>query len=473
MMKRTFILLAMFLFAVTSMIPAAEPAQLYTGAAAVDITPPIGFRLRGYFDERISTGVHDPIYFKALALQQGEKTAILLVSDTCSIPTSSTNPIRDEIAQKTGVPRESIIICATHSHTGPLFNGPLRKYLHTRAMAQNNGVDPCEPLDYEHFFIERGVEAIQKALENLRPSVLDEGQKELFGISFNRRFIMKDGSVRFNPGFDNPDKVRPAAGIDPMLTFLLFSDAETETPISSFTNFALHLDTTEGTLISGDYPYYLSAALQSRFGEDFVSVFGIGTAGDINHFDFAGGSEPRQAAEIGTILGLEAFSMIFHHGLDRVTPSLDTHAEILEWPKQKFTDEELEKAESLLHLAVAPEGEGLPFLDRARAEKIVNCSLHPDLLRLDVQAIRLSDDLAIVSLPGEIFVDLGDAIRKNSPFKRTIVLELAQGDYLYVPTLKAFEEGSYETINTILAPGGGEALVDKALEVLRKLKEKK
>ena len=86
--------------------------------------------------------------------------------------------------------------------------------------------------------------------------------------------------------------------------------------------------------------------------------------------------------------------------------------------------------------------------------------------------MRISDDLAIVSLPGEIFVDLGNAIRENSPFKQTIVLELSQGDYLYVPTLKAFEEGSYETIDSVLAPGGGEAVVEKALEVLRKLKEK-
>ena len=52
---------------------------------------------------------------------------------------------------------------------------------------------------------------------------------------------------------------------------------------------------------------------------------------------------------------------------------------------------------------------------------------------------------------------------QESPFKQTIVLELAQGDYLYVPTLKAFEEGSYETIDSVLAPGGGEAVVEKVL----------
>ena len=471
-MKRLLLSVILLLLAAAGILSAAEPAPFYAGAAAVEITPPVGFRLRGYFDERISTGVHDPIYFKALALRQGEETAVLMFSDTCSIPTSSTDPIRDAIAEKRGIDREAIIICATHSHTAPLFCGPIRKHLHARAMAQNNGTDPCEPIDYEQFFIDRGIEAINTALDNLRPAVLDEGQKDLLGVSFNRRFIMKDGSVRFNPGFDNPDKIRPAAGIDPKFTFFLFKDANTDAPFTSLTNFALHPDTTEGTLISQDYPGYLSGVLQSRFGSDFVSVFGNGTAGDINHLDFAGGSEPRHASEIGTILGLNALEMTNHHGLGRVTPSLAFHGEILEWPKQKFTDKDLEEAENMMELAVAPEGKGLPFLDRARAEKIVNCSFYPDILPLDIQAVRISDDLAIVSLPGEIFVDLGNAIRENSPFKQTIVLELSQGDYLYVPTLKAFEEGSYETIDSVLAPGGGEAVVEKALEVLKKLKEK-
>lgn len=470
-MKRFLLSVILLLLSAAQGLFAADAAPLSAGAAAVDITPPVGYRLRGYFDERISTGVHDPIYFKALALRQGEKTAVLLFSDTCSIPTSSTDPIRDAVAEKTGIDREAIIICATHSHTGPLFCGPIRKHLHARAMAQNNGVDPCEPFDYEKFFIEQGIEAIETALAGLRPVVLDEGQKDLLGISFNRRFIMKDGSVRFNPGFDNPDKVRPAAGIDPKFTFFLFRDAETDAPFTSFTNFALHPDTTEGTLISQDYPGYLSSVLQARFGNDFVSVFGNGTAGDINHFDFAGGTEPRHASEIGTILGLNALEMTNHHGLVRVAPNLAACGEILEWPKQAFTDKDAENAENMMDLAVAPEGKGLPFLDRARAEKIVNCSSFPTILPLDIQAVRISDEIAIVSLPGEIFVDLGNAIREKSPFKQTIVLELAQGDYLYVPTLKAFEEGSYETIDSVLAPGGGEAVVEKALEVLKKLKE--
>ena len=181
-MKRFLLSAVLFFLAAAQGLFAADAAPLHVGAAAVDITPPVGYRLRGYFDERISTGVHDPIYFKALAFRQGEETAVLLFSDTCSIPTSSTDPIRDAVAREFGIDREAIVICATHSHTGPLFCGPIRKHLHARAMAQNNGVDPCEPIDYEKFFIERGIEAIRTALNRLRPTVLDEGQKDLPGV---------------------------------------------------------------------------------------------------------------------------------------------------------------------------------------------------------------------------------------------------------------------------------------------------
>ncbi len=88
---------------------------------------------------------------------------------------------------------------------------------------------------------------------------------------------------------------------------------------------------------------------------------------------------------------------------------------------------------------------------------------------MDIEGFRLSDKLAIVTMPGEIFVDLGQAIKKGSPFARTLIIELANQGIVYVPTKKAFEEGSYETINSRVAPGGGEMMVEHALEILGEL----
>jgi hypothetical protein len=93
-------------------------------------------------------------------------------------------------------------------------------------------------------------------------------------------------------------------------------------------------------------------------------------------------------------------------------------------------------------------------------------------LPMEVQVFRLSDDVAIVALPGEVFVELGLAIKKASPFATTLVIELANNSPAYIPTREAFFDGDYEVINSRVKPGGGEMLVDTALRLLRELTDK-
>ena len=89
---------------------------------------------------------------------------------------------------------------------------------------------------------------------------------------------------------------------------------------------------------------------------------------------------------------------------------------------------------------------------------------------LEIQAFQIHDDLAIVGLPGEVFVELGLAIKEQSPYSHTFVIELTNSHIAYVPTKEAFSRGGYETINSRLAPGGGEMMVESAVRLLRKLK---
>ncbi|HXI00051.1 MAG TPA: hypothetical protein VNI52_07260, partial [Sphingobacteriaceae bacterium] len=75
-------------------------------------------------------------------------------------------------------------------------------------------------------------------------------------------------------------------------------------------------------------------------------------------------------------------------------------------------------------------------------------------------------ETAIVGLPGEIFVELGLAIKKNSPFKNTTVLSLCNDKPSYVPTKKAFTEGSYEITRSRVEAGTGEIIVETAVKLL-------
>ena len=77
---------------------------------------------------------------------------------------------------------------------------------------------------------------------------------------------------------------------------------------------------------------------------------------------------------------------------------------------------------------------------------------------------------AIVSLPGEIFVELGLAIKKASPFKHTFIAELANGSIGYIPNRAAYPEGKYEIVSARCAEGSGEMLVDAAVKLLKELR---
>jgi len=88
-----------------------------------------------------------------------------------------------------------------------------------------------------------------------------------------------------------------------------------------------------------------------------------------------------------------------------------------------------------------------------------------------VQIFRLDPETAVVGLPGEVFVELGLAIKQASPFPVTMIVELSNDNPHYVPTQKAFAEGSYETVNSIVQSGGGEMLVDAAVKLLKELKQ--
>jgi hypothetical protein len=135
---------------------------------------------------------------------------------------------------------------------------------------------------------------------------------------------------------------------------------------------------------------------------------------------------------------------------------------------RQYTADEIAWAKEAMHKLDTPE---LPFLEQVKAYEIMNYVLRgPGPFPAEVQVFRLSDDVALVSLPGEVFADLGLAIKKASPFPVTMVVELAQDCPDYVPTRKAFTEGSYETVCSWIEPGGGEKLVETAARLLQEVK---
>jgi hypothetical protein len=438
-------------------LPAAD---LHAGRAAVKITPPPGIPMAGYYSIRLAEGTHDDLYAKALVFERDGMKAAMVACDLVGVDRYLVEAARKAIEASTGVKGENVMISATHSHTGPLLN--------QRFLAAVEG----EPLRIAKQYIaalpNRIAEAVKLAEANLTPADLQAGTGREESLSFNRRFLMKDGSVRFNPGKMNPDIVQPVGPTDPDVAVAYFESGGK--PLATYVNFALHLDTVGGTQFSADYPYTLGKLLARLKGPDMLTMFTIGTAGNINHVDVKSRDPqkgPGEATRIGTVLAGEVLKTY-----TRLKPvdvsALRVKREIVGLPAPKLEP----GAETRARAVAARFGKTDPpaFLDMVNALKVLDVfDLDGRALQAEVQVIALGDQIAWVGLPGEIFVELGTAIKKASPFPNTIIVELANGSISYVPNRKAYNEGAYEVISSRAAPGGGEMLADSAIRLLAAL----
>jgi len=442
---------------VCSAVTAQEP-PFQVGLAEIDITAPAGYRLDGYFTERLATGQKDPLKAKALVFQQGSTRAALVVTDLLGMPQSMSREVRARASARTGIPADSIAITATHTHTGPLFAGE-RARIFSELAAAKYGKDPLASVNYPEALGAKLVDVIVDANGRLSSAAMELVRTEDDRLSFNRRFHLKDGTVRFNPGVLNPEIVRPAGPIDPDLPFILFN--RDKKPIGSLTVFALHADTVGGTEYSADYPGQLAAELRREFGDGFISLFGLGTCGDINHIDVSG-RRKYDAWLIGRQLGVDVLSARPRQAIERA--ALAVASTRLSLPLRSVSAEQAAMAKANAPKIGTSE---LPFLAQVETATTLDLMRRGPTLDAEIQVLRLSPDLAVVLLPGEVFVDLGLAIKRGSPFRHTLVVELANDNPAYIPTEKAFKEGSYETVNSRIAPGGGERLAEAAIQLLK------
>ena len=446
-------------------VPVTGATKLTAGTAVTDITPPVDYRMSGYFRERLSTGTLNPLHAKAIVLRQGDECAALVFCDIIGLSLDVSSRARRQTAEKAGIPPENILIAATHTHTGPLYFGALRKHFHDLAMAEH-GRDPCEKVDYASELVTKIVKVVTEADAAAKPVRLEAGVADQRGLSFNRRFHMKDGTVRFNPGVLNPNIVRPAGPIDPEVGIVFFRDANAGSAAGALVNFALHLDTVGGTKYATDYPFYLEQSLRETLGQDFVLFFGTGTCGDINHIDVTK-RERLKTDYIGRMLAETVKTKV--PDLKAVTePALAVRSEIVQAPLHRYGPDKVAWARE--NIKKVGTGE-LSFLEQVEAYKILAIEMRgTETIPLEVQVFRLSRDVAVVGLPGEVFVDIGLAIKRASPFPTTLVIELCQDAPGYIPTKKAFAEGSYETVNSRIAPGGGEMMAKTAIRLLNTLR---
>ncbi len=440
----------------------ARGGTLLVGTSSVKITPPLGIPMAGYFHNRGAQGVHDDLYAKTLVMEKDGVRAALVVCDLIEIPRRVTDSVRARIDKDLRVPAGNVMISATHAHTGPVTADEADAY-------NLEGEMRAAVSAYTESLPGKLVEGVRLALQNLRGVSVSTAVGTENSLSFNRRFFMKDGTVGWNPGKLNPGILRPAGPVDPQVPVVYFETGEGR-PVATYVNFAMHLDTVGGTEFSADYPYTLSRLLAAVKGSEMLTIFSIGTAGNVNHIDVTDATPQSghyEAARIGTVLAAEVLKSYPHLqkvGADRI----QSRDERITLPAAPISPDDVEWAKETSAKFGKPDV--VPFMDQVRAAKIMAVSaLHGKPIEAEVQVIALGNQVAWVGLPGEIFVELGLAIKQASPFPLTIVAELANEDIGYVPNREAYPQGAYEPVSARVAAGSGEMLVDTAVRLLTEL----
>jgi hypothetical protein len=424
--------------------------MLQCGLYEMDITPPLNSPIPGYTEQRRSQGIRDPLYAKALVIDTAKITVAFVVIDALCILEREARRIRDRIFQTLGIPHEQVMVSATHTHTGP----PIRP-----------DADGVYPEDYLTFLVEKAADAVILAYRGRQAARIGTGVGREDSISFNRRYWMKDGTVRTNPGYDNPELVCSAGPIDPDVTVVRIDDYSGR-PLGVVTQFACHTDTVGGSEYSGDYPAELSRQLKAVWGEQVISLFLLGTCGDINHCDFTkekpfGGNVN---VRMGTVLAGEVLRIREKIELHEVL-NIDCQRTFIPMKLRKPSQLEIDEAQLVLNDPSAISVQHF-FADHIRKISV----LQDETVHVEIQVFRMHD-WAVVGLPGEIFVELGLWLKRSSPFPTTIINTLCNGSvYGYVCTSEAYKQGGYEpklkTYSRVL-PGSGEIWIEKAIELLK------
>jgi len=460
---RAFVRTVVFLCAIATAVGAEGP-EFRAGAAAVKITPPKGTPLAGYYYNRAAEGVHDDLYSKALVLEQDGTRVAFVVCDLISLSRPIVEEARKLIGENSGVRGENVMVSATHSHTGPVLRGGS-----TRNAAQGGEQDVA--VKYADELPRLIAESVKLAAEKLTNAVVSAAIGYEEHLSFNRRFFMKDGTVAWNPGKMNTNIVRAAGPIDPDVTVWLVQTPDAKGAIATYVNFAMHPDTVGGLQISADYPATLSRLLGEYKGPDMVTLFANGACGNINHVDVKWKDPQKghhEAARIGTVLAANVLQA--YKKMSPVSGPLRARSEIVKLPLPIISEAEIEEARRIARIPADAKTPQPKFLERVKAYEVLDVMAREGKPHeVEVQVIALGDEVAWVSLPGEIFTELGLAIKKASPFRYTFIAELANGSVGYIPNREAYAQGAYEVVSSRCAEGSGELLVQSAIYQLKEL----
>jgi neutral ceramidase len=454
-MKTTTICLGLMIWLGTA---AGASAEMRAGAGLADISPThFPAPVNGSMSGRFADSIHDPMHARCLAVQDPKGNELIFcVVDACMIPLEICEAAKDIVVAKTGVPRQSLLISATHTHSAA-----------TLAPVFQSDPDPKYLADLPA----RIAAGLIQAHENLEPAEVGWGFGSDPNQVFNRRWFVKPGQeyenpfgsmgdrARMNPGNVSKGVSVPTGPVDQDVAVLAARSKADGRPLGLLANYSLHY---VGGLPAISADYYgvfcelMAERLQARDARyagkaPFVAILSNGTSGNINNANYGlpalslrtkaePGAHLRKVAASVAGAAVDAWQSIAWKD-DSTVASAETDLQLV---VRKPTEADLKQAREWL--AEFPKDKTGNYTDRKAiyANESVKLADFPDTMPVKLQMHRIGD-LTVGAIPCEVFVEIGLELKKTTPATRHFTISLANGYNGYLPTEEHHALGGYET----------------------------
>ena len=452
-----------------------------TSFRSLVITAPIGIPLAGNGrEDSRSRGVHDDLCANLAYVESDHQRHLFIGLDLLGLKRREADAIKQRVYADCNIAPEQMTIFATHTHSGPNTLEIFRSFL-TREDLEN-----CS--SYCAWLVDRISAAVPELVASAAESQLAIGSDVVEGYSFNRRVILKDGTLKMVfEDYDRAQIARLSGPIgNPAMHVFAFADLQDRLKgvIVSFNSHPA-IVCGEDWLYTRDYVHALTVTLQRRYGPDLVVLYANGAQGNQVASDpygpFVTGF--AEADRVGKGLAKGAIQIIDRLLLRR---AFQREAELLaatarlSLPIRRISPEELARARTAMRDTASGTGALLHGLDpRVEAQSILEMAqLEQTSDETLIQAIRLGSAL-ILTFPGEVFLEHAQNALRNLQVESSMVFGLANDYVGYIPTREAFSEGGYEVKTSLVSsrfdPSAGELLVSAcrtlAMELLARLSD--
>jgi hypothetical protein len=447
-MKTTaFILLCSFMLFSPTRSFSAKP-EWKAGLVTAKITPEKPVVMAGYAGRnKPFEKVEQDLFAKALALEDREgRRAVIVTTDLIGLPAAVADPVCERIGEKTGLPRERILLNSSHTHSGPSLS------LKSAPAAGIAPEDSENTVAYTRSLQDKLVNLVVQSLSRLEPAQLGWSWG-VANFAMNRREFTTQGVIL---------GVNPRGPVDRSVPVLRI-DAPDGKPRAVLFGYACHNTTLTQTNynLAGDYAGFAQAYVQERY-PSVQAMFMIGCGGDANPY-------PRGTMEFARLNGAELgkeVCRVLETKLQTVTGPLTCAFDYALLPLQQPTRTEIEKATNGPSWQAPTARRMIEILDRG--EKL------PAQYRAPVAVWQFGTNLTLVGLSGEVVVDYVQLTERAIGPLQLWIAGYCNDYFGYFPSARVLKEGGYETrglspIPGWFAPAAEDVLIAKVRELARRV----